>query len=565
VTKTPQARRPSLAGRGLDRLAGRVFGIRPATSGYSVTRGVRVPMRDSVELAADLYQPTSRAVGTLLIRGPYGRSLLQALAFARIFAARGYNALYVSSRGTFGSGGVFSPMVNEVDDGHDVVAWMRDQPWFTGRFATVGGSYLGFTQWALLADPPEEMATAVISIAPHDFGQHVWGTGAFRLDFLAWSHMIVHQEEGGALQGSVRVATAKRHNASAMNELPLTAAASGHLEGRAPWYTDWVTRPDLNDPFWKPMNLDEAVEQARIPILLFSGWQDLFLEQTVDQYSRLREQGVEVAMTVGPWSHLAVGTGAARATTTETFEWLEEHLVGTGAPRRRSPVRVFVTGANEWRELPVWPPTTSTGRLFLGPHGDLSTDPPGEDAPSSSFLFDPSRPTPTVGGPLMEPKCTVDDTDLAGRADVACYTSRPLKDELEIMGAPVLELAHSSDNPHADIFARISEVDFRDRSHNLTEGYVRLEPGRPPGPVSLNLRPAAHRFVAGTRIRLVVAGGSHPQFARNLGTDDNPGTGVELLPCRHTIGHGRGGLSSLCLPVAGGDRTALSSRRPGAE
>ncbi len=165
----------------------------------------------------------------------------------------------------------------------------------------------------------------------------------------------------------------------------------------------------------------------------------------------------------------------------------------------------------------------------------------------------------------MELRCTVDDTELATRADVACYTSRPLKDDLEIMGAPILELAHSSDNPHADVFARISEVDVEERSHNLTEGYLRLEPGRSPGPVSVKLRPAAHRFVAGTRIRLVIAGGSHPQFARNLGTDENPGIGVGLRPCRHTIGHGQGGFSFLCLPVAGGDRASLAPGRAGTD
>jgi len=34
---------------------------------------------------------------------------------------------------------------------------MRRQRWFTGQFATVGISYLGFTQFALLQDPPPEL------------------------------------------------------------------------------------------------------------------------------------------------------------------------------------------------------------------------------------------------------------------------------------------------------------------------------------------------------------------------------------------------------------------------
>jgi uncharacterized protein len=46
---------------------------------------------------------------TLLVRGPHGRSLALALLQVRIFAARGYNAPVVSSRGTFGSGGQFDP------------------------------------------------------------------------------------------------------------------------------------------------------------------------------------------------------------------------------------------------------------------------------------------------------------------------------------------------------------------------------------------------------------------------------------------------------------------------
>ena len=551
-TDPPEATRPSAAGRALDRLATRVFGLPPATTGYTVVRGVRVPTRDGVELAADLYRPNAEPVGTVLVRGPYGRTMVQALPMARVFAARGYNALFVSCRGTFGSGGEFAPMMSEVDDGHDVVAWMRDQPWFTGTFATVGGSYLGFTQWALLVDPPEELVTAVVSIAPHDFSAHAWGTGSFRLDFLGWSDMVVHQEDGGVLQGAVRQATAERRNAAAMDELPLVRAGDTHLGGRASWYADWVTRPDLSDPYWAPMNLTEALERTEIPVLLISGWQDLFMEQTLEQYRRLHERGVEVALTVGPWSHVAVGAGAARIVIGESFDWVEEHLVGRTGRLRTAPVHICVTGIDEWRDLPAWPPPSTAHTLYLGPHRNLEAEPPPEDAPASSFVFDPTRPTPTVGGPLLGFRGVKDDTELGERADVATFTTPVFERDLELIGSPVLEIAHTSDNPHVDLFARISEVGPDGRSHNLTEGFTRLDPARGPGPVTLELRELAHRFVAGTRLRLLVAGGSHPQFARNLGTDEPPGTGTELRPARHTIHHGQGGCSRLVLPVTEG-------------
>jgi putative CocE/NonD family hydrolase len=506
-------------------------------------------MRDGVELAADLYRAEPGAAGTLLVRGPYGRSLPQAFPFARVFAERGYDVLYVSCRGTYGSGGTFEPMVSEVDDGHDVVAWMRDQPWFTGTFGTLGGSYLGFTQWALLVDPPPEMTAAVISVAPHDFSRYAWGTGAFRLDFLGWSDMVVHQEDGGTLRGALRMATAERRNAAAMDELPLAGASSTYLGGRGPWYTDWVTRSDLSDHFWEPMNLTRALDRVEIPVLLISGWRDLFMEQTLEQYAHLRGRDVDVALTVGPWGHVAVGAGAAGIATNDTFDWFEEHVAKRGPRRRAEPVKIFVTGADEWRGLSFWPPPASARTWYLGPHADLLDAPPPDDAPASSFLYDPSRPTPTVGGPLLSLKTQVDDSGLAERPDVLTMVSEPLREHVEVVGEPVVELSHSSDNPHADLFVRLSDVGADGSSRNITEGFVRLDPNRPTDSVSLRLRAMAHRFLAGHRIRLVIAGGSHPQFSRNLGTDEHPATGVTMRPVRHTIRHGEGVRSTLVMPV----------------
>ncbi len=139
----------------------------PHTTDYTVHHGVRIPMRDGVELIADHYEPaTSNPAGTLLVRGPYGRRYPFSALFAGTYASRGYHVVFQSVRGTFGSGGVFDPMVHEIADGADTAAWLREEPWFTGSFGTIGVSYLGFTQWALLTDPPPEMKAAVISRRP---------------------------------------------------------------------------------------------------------------------------------------------------------------------------------------------------------------------------------------------------------------------------------------------------------------------------------------------------------------------------------------------------------------
>ncbi len=128
-------------------------------------------------------------------------------------------------------------------------------------------------------------------------------------------------------------------------------------------------------------------------------------------------------------------------------------------------------------------------------------------------------------------------------------SSERLTSAVEVVGEPVVALSHSSDNPHADLFVRLSDVRPDGRSRNITEGFVRLDPHRTAGPVSVRLRATAHRFRSGHRIRLVIAGGSHPQFARNLGTDEHQSTTAAMRPARHTVRHGEGGRSTLVMPV----------------
>jgi uncharacterized protein len=534
------------AGRAL----GRMLRLPAPTTGYTVS-SVKIPMRDGVELVADHYEPTgdTEPVGTLLLRGPYGRGFPYSLLFGALHAARGYRVLIQSVRGTFGSGGVFQPMVHEAADGADTVAWLRQQPWFTGRFATIGISYLGFTQWALLQDPPPELAAAVITAGPHDFSASAWGTGSFTVnDFLGWSHLVAHQEDPGRIRAGIRQLRAQKGVARAACEVPLGAAGRALLGNRAPWWESWLEPPDDGDPFWESLRFGDALEQVGVPVLLLSGWQDLFLPQTLQQYRRLRDRGVDVALTMGPWNHTQLLFGGLRTMATETQEWLDTHLGGRPTQARSGRVRFFVKGEG-WRELPDWPPTTTERALYLQPGGGLVETPPSPAVSSSaSFRYDPADPTPTIGGRLLSPDGGYrDDTALAARRDVLSFTSDVLTDDLYVHGNPVAELAHSSDNPHVDVFVRISEVDPKGRSRNVSDGYRRLD-GTPHGgnTVSLELDAIAHRFRAGSRIRVLVAGGSHPRYARNLGTGEATVTGSRLTPSTHEVHFGA---SRVLLPV----------------
>lgn len=134
-------------------LLDRILGWRchlPAEQNAYTKQAVKIPPDgdDGLALLADIYQPLasnratdhSAAVGTILVQTPYGRSMSPFdVVLARMWAARGYNVLLVSTRGTFGSGEMdrFDPGQHDQTDAIRVVRWMREQSWYTGSFATL--------------------------------------------------------------------------------------------------------------------------------------------------------------------------------------------------------------------------------------------------------------------------------------------------------------------------------------------------------------------------------------------------------------------------------------------
>ena len=310
----------------IGRAVSRAWSLPPRRNRVAVVRDVPVPMSDGTVLRADHYLPvTDRHAATVLVRTPYGRGFPYNLFSAQLIAERGFHVLLQSCRGTFGSGGDFDPMRREAADGQDTVAWLRHQHWFDGRLATYGLSYLGFVQWALAQDPPPELVAAVIQVGPHDFSRAAYHHGAFDLqNFLGWSDMVAHQETTGALSGLWRMATADRRLRPALNGLPVTASGRDLLGTGAPWFEGWLEHPDLADPFWAPLQCGAALERIAVPTLLVGGWQDLFLEQTLEQYQVLSGRGVPTRLLVGPWTHVEVATkgGAAMA---ESLAWLDRY------------------------------------------------------------------------------------------------------------------------------------------------------------------------------------------------------------------------------------------------
>ncbi|MGH3204529.1 MAG: CocE/NonD family hydrolase, partial [Streptosporangiaceae bacterium] len=451
-----QAPRPvGRAAAAFSKMLSRAWTLPPQRNYVAIERNVQVPMSDGTVLLADHYLPIiSKPAATVLVRCPYGRGAPFSLLQAQLVAERGFHVLLQSCRGTFGSGGQFEPMRREAGDGQDTVAWLRGQGWFDGRLATFGASYLGFVQWALALDPPPELVAAVVVVGPHDFSRTAYRNGAFDLyNFLSWSDLIVNQERVNPVTGMFRQATADRRLRPAFGRAPVSAGARDLLGTGAPWFETWLEHPQLTDPFWAPLQCGAALERISVPTLLIGGWQDLFLEQTIEQFGALAERGVPTRMLIGPWTHLDTATRAGAAFT-EGLAWLERHAGQVpGEPATGHSVRFWVGGAREWRKVATWPPAgQAPQRWYLGPDGTLSSKEPA-GGPPATFRYDPADPTPSVGGAILALSAGVrDNRAVEQRPDVLVFSSEPLAEPVETVGDVTAELHVTRDNPNADLF-----------------------------------------------------------------------------------------------------------------
>jgi uncharacterized protein len=535
---------------------------RPAAR-YEIRPDVAVPMPDGVALLGDHYRPArnDRPLPVVLIRSPYGRKGFAAQLFAAPLARRGFQVFIQSTRGTFGSGGQFRPFLTEREDGLATVAWLRDQPWCDGQVSMTGGSYLGHAQWAVApyADPPLKsvslnITTAKFSTVFYDHGAPATQNG------LNWAGLIGRQEHGGlaALPNPRQAARMRR----ALRKVPLQAADVDVTGAPVPFWRDFVAHAEPGDSFWDVADHDGA-DLTRLPaVSMVTGWWDLFLPGQLRDFTAIRAAGIPAVLTVGPWQHGE--PGEMKAMTQQDIAWLEHYLLDGPAPAGRwaGGVHVFLQGAGSWLDFEQWPPPGAVATpYYLRSAGGLSEGrPPGAAAPSQ-FTYDPADPTPSAGGPLLQPPGKqVDNAEIESRPDVLTFTTEALRADVDLVGPVSARVFVRTSREHADVFVRVCDVDEAGISRNVVDGIRRLSPLTVPAAdvegdgngilaVEVELYPTGYRMHAGHRIRVQVSGGAFPRFARNFGTGEPFGVAARAVRCRFEVFHDAEHPACVVLPV----------------
>ncbi|MFL5846634.1 MAG: CocE/NonD family hydrolase [Solirubrobacteraceae bacterium] len=532
------------------------------TEGLLVERNVRVPMRDGVELAADVWRRADgEAAPVLLQRTPYNKDMAASPEIFRM-ASAGYAVVVQDTRGRYASGGRFEPFANEADDGEDTIAWLVEREWCDGAVGGFGSSYVGATQWLAAARAPAGLRAIAPNITASDYHEGwTYQGGALQLGFtLTWALMFLGLGEV-ARQLGTRDATpgdlgAAIANADRLHELyahaPLMTMPG--LDGVAEYWRDWLRHPGY-DGHWSPHAPRERYEDVVAPAFNIGGWYDLFLAGTLENYRGMRARGGSEAarrprLLIGPWAHANVtgdfperafglpGGALLADVTGRQLRWFDHHLRGAdnglaGEP----PVRLFVLGANVWTDEQDWPlPDARDERLHLRADGVLAPEAPAGREPEDVLTYDPADPVPTVGGATFLPGLLVganagprDQRAVEARADVLCFTTAPLERPVAVIGEVTLVLHAASSCPDTDFTAKLVDVHPDGRAEILCDGILRaryrdslsapspLEPGRP-YELHIAVGATANLFRAGHRIRLEISSSNFPRFDRNTNT-----------------------------------------------
>jgi putative CocE/NonD family hydrolase len=565
-----------------------MIGARSAEYAVRIERDVVMMTRDGVRLAADVYHPVRAGrTPTILVRIPFSKTITNSLfatVVGRFWAERGYTVVIQGTRGRYRSDGRHYPLLNEREDGLDTLGWLERQPWFDGRLGMWGGSAFGHTQWAIadrLPSQPRGRSALMVQICSTDFHAMFYPGGAFSLSSaLFWA-----LRSRGPQDERPRPEALER----GFDGLPLIRA-DDRAAADIGFFNDWVNHP-TRDAYWRAVDGDDRTKTLQSPVLLMAGWFDPFLPGQLADFVDIRQHAradvsAGTRLIIGPWGHAetvrlpgGVQTRNYRLESlAPSIPWFDRHLRslppsrqrygGQGAaPVQAAPVRLFVMGANLWRDEHEWPLARAgetAWYLRSGGHansadgnGRLTPEAPAEDDTPDTFLADPSKPVPSRGGATLGYGAGVfPQNDIEMRKDVLVYSTATLSEDLEVTGPISVVLYVATSAPSADFTAKLVDVDPNGVAYNVSDGIVRqsYRPSSSPAAteptrIDINLWPTSMVFRKGHRIRLEIAGSNFPRFDRNPQTGDSIATATTSVTATHAVYHGKATPSRIVLPI----------------
>lgn len=475
-----------------------------------------ITLPDGTKLSARLWRPEDAEadpVPLILEFLPYrkrdGTCARDALTHP-YFAARGYACARVDMRGNGDSEGLMEDeyTAQELDDAVEIIKWAAAQPWCNGNVGMMGISWGGFNGLQVAALAPDALKAVITLCSTVDrFADDIHYKGGCLLnENLGW----------GATMWSFSSRAPDPALRENWREMWLE-----RLENEPFLPSTWL-RHQRRDEYWRHGSVCEDYSKIKAKVLAVGGWGDAY-KNTVP---RLVEALDGAKGIVGPWVHKYPHFAAPEPRIgflQEALRWWDHWLKGidTGVeadPDYRAYLMDGVRPAAWYTERPgrwIAEKTGATSHLpvqtlHLGDGGTLL------DAPQA---IDTNVSSPAHCGAASGEYCAIWlGPEMPGdqRGDDALstiFTSAPLGADMDLVGAPRLTLALSSDNTQGQIAVRLNHIHPDGSATRITYGVLNLShrnSAANPKPmtlgareeITLDLDQIAYRIPAGHSIRV---------------------------------------------------------------
>jgi hypothetical protein len=515
--------------------------------------GIKIPMRDGVNLNATVYKPHGQkdALPVIFTFTPYvGDSYTDR---AMYFAAHGYVYALVDVRGRGNSAGEFEPFVNEGRDGYDVTEWLAKQSYCNGKVTMWGGSYAGFDQWSALKEFPPHLVTIVPAAAVHpglDF--------PFQYNIFATYDMQWLTFTSGTTGNSSTFANGAFWAAKSMDFYRQHRAFDDYdtiVGNPSPVFQKWLQHP-IADAYYDAMvpNPDQY-KKISVPILTITGHFDGDQPGAFTYYKRHMQFGTAEAkanhyLIVGPWDHAGTrtpkrelnGLKFAEASALDLnklhTEWYDWTMKGGAKPSfLKKRVAYYVMGAEEWKyadsldtlandKLTLYLASNNNASDVF--HSGMLQAAKGGSLAADSWTYDPLH---TEAGEADQADDAASFTSQRSAFSLfgegAIYHSEAFPAATEVSGFVKLTLWLTMDVLDTDLSAELWELLPDGSAAFLTNVILRaryrdslrveklVTPGKPEKYVLDDFQFFSRQIAKGSRLRLIVASLNTPSTEKN--------------------------------------------------
>ncbi|MCY4304056.1 MAG: CocE/NonD family hydrolase [Aestuariivita sp.] len=477
---------------------------------------IGIILKDGTRLSARIWRPINASenpVPAILEYLPYRKrdgTCARDMLTHPYFAQHGYACVRVDIRGNGDSDRLMNDEYTqqELDDAIDVIEWLSQQPWCTGKVGMMGISWGGFNALQTAALNPKPLKAIITLCSTVDrFADDIHYKGGCLLnENLGW--------------GATMWSYSSRPPDPKLRPNYWRQIWRKRLEHEPFLPSIWL-RHQKRDYYWKHGSVCENYAAIKAKVLAIGGWGDAY-KNAIPQLVQNLDGAKGI---IGPWVHKYPHFAAPEPRINfieEALRWWDRWLKGINTNVEDDPsYSVYLMSASRpsswYNERPgYWINATLQSDdikiLYLSPTGlqDIAK-------PFQTTFSSPQTTGATGGeycaiwlGPEMPGDQRTDD------ALSLCFDSAPLQADMTIVGAPTLKLCLRSNKPSGLLAVRFNHIHPDNASYRITYGVLNLahrNGSEQPTPVPVNeefdidlqLDCIAYTIPKGHKIRIAIS------------------------------------------------------------